>query len=231
MNEMELGELMNTRIKLIFASAGVLALAACTDPYTGQTGVPGDSRAQQGAVAGAIVGGIYGLQRDRDSSGKLADVAKGAAVGGILGGLGGSILDAQQRALQSDLGGTGATVVNSGDRLTVTMPESILFATDSATVSSSAAQNLYAVARNLQQYPNSRVEVVGHTDSTGTASHNQGLSERRAQSVASLLVQGGVASSRITAYGRGQTQPIASNNTAAGRAQNRRVEIIIRPTR
>lgn len=222
---------MKSRVKLLCASVGILALGACADPYTGQPGLPGDSNAQKGAVAGAVVGGIYGLQRDRDRTGKLADVAKGAAVGGILGGLAGSVLDAQQRALQSDLGGTGATVQNNGDYLTVTMPEAILFATDSATVSSAAAQNIYKVARNLQQYPNSRIEVVGHTDSTGTAAYNQQLSERRAQSVASLLVQGGVANSRIAAYGRGQTQPVASNDTTAGRAQNRRVEIIIRPTR
>ncbi len=223
---------MKTRVKLLCASVGVLALGACADPYGGQPGlsIPGNNKAQQGMVAGAVVGGLYGLQRDDNSSGRLRDVAKGAAVGAVLGGLGGSVLDAQQRALQADLGGSGATVNNNGQYLTVTMPESILFATDSATVSSAAAQNLYAVARNLQQYPNSRVEVVGHTDSTGSAAHNQTLSERRAQSVASLLVQGGVSSSRIVAYGRGAAQPIASNNTVAGRAQNRRVEIIIRPT-
>ncbi len=221
---------MKTRVKLLCASVGVLALGACADPYGAQPTIPGNNNAQRGALAGAVVGGIYGLQRDKDGTGKLGDVAKGAAVGAVLGGLGGTVLDAQQRALQADLGGSGATVSNNGQYLTVVMPESILFATDSATVSSAAAQNLYAVARNLQQYPNSRVEVVGHTDSTGSAAHNQTLSERRAQSVASLLVQGGVSSSRIVSYGRAATQPIASNDTAAGRAQNRRVEIIIRPT-
>ena len=224
---------MKTRVKLICASVGLLVLGACADPYGAQPGIgiPGNNNAQKGAVAGAVVGGLYGLQRDKDRTGKLGDVAKGAAVGAILGGLGGSVLDAQQRALQADLGNSGATVENNGQYLTVNMPESILFATDSAVVSSSAAQNLYAVARNLQQYPDSRVEVVGHTDSTGSAAHNQSLSERRARSVASLLVQGGVAQSRIASYGRGAAQPIASNDTVAGRAQNRRVEIIIRPTR
>ena len=171
---------MKTRVKLLCASVGVLALGACADPYGAQPTIPGNNNAQRGALAGAVVGGIYGLQRDKDGTGKLGDVAKGAAVGAVLGGLGGTVLDAQQRALQADLGGSGATVSNNGQYLTVVMPESILFATDSATVSSAAAQNLYAVARNLQQYPNSRVEVVGHTDSTGSAAHNQTLSENRA---------------------------------------------------
>lgn len=221
---------MKTRFTLLTATAGVLALAACTDPY-GQPVGQDMNNTQRGAVAGAVLGGIYGLQRDDDGRGKLRDVAQGAAVGAMIGGLGGSIMDAQQRALQAELNNPNVSVVNNGQYLTVTMPESVLFATDSATVSSSAAQQLYAVARNLQQYPNSTVEVVGHTDSTGRADYNQQLSERRARAVASLLVQGGVPSQRVAAVGRGQAQPVASNDTAAGRAQNRRVEIIIRPTR
>src|SRR5690606_6417254 len=110
------------------------------------------------------------------------------------------------------------------------LPEGILFATDSAAVSGPAQNDLYAVARNLNQYPNSRVEVIGHTDNTGSAAYNQDLSQRRAQSVAGILTAGGVSSGRVVAVGRGESQPVASNGTEQGRAQNRRVEIIIRPT-
>jgi outer membrane protein OmpA-like peptidoglycan-associated protein len=97
-------------------------------------------------------------------------------------------------------------------------------------VSGAAQNDLYAVARNLNQYPNSRVEVVGHTDNTGSMALNMDLSQRRAQSVAGILAAAGVSSGRLMASGAGYNQPIASNNTAEGRAQNRRVEILIRPT-
>lgn len=119
--------------------------------------------------------------------------------------------------------------MNHGSYLQVVLPEGILFSTDSAAVSGIAQNDLYAVARNLNEYPNSRVEVVGHTDNTGSASYNMDLSQRRAQSVAGILTAGGVAGSRIVAVGRGEDQPVASNATEQGRAQNRRVEILIRP--
>ena len=97
-------------------------------------------------------------------------------------------------------------------------------------MSGPAQTDLYAVARNLNQYPNSRVEVVGHTDDTGRDAYNMDLSQRRAQSVAGILTAAGVNAGRVVATGRGESQPIASNATAEGRAQNRRVEILIRPT-
>ena len=123
----------------------------------------------------------------------------------------------------------GVQVVNTGQTLNVTLPEGVLFATDSAAVSGPAQNDLYALARNLQQYPNSTVRVIGHTDSTGRAAYNMQLSQRRAQSVAGIVTAGGVAAGRIATVGMGQTQPVASNDTTAGRAQNRRVEIVIRP--
>ncbi|MEM9811682.1 MAG: OmpA family protein, partial [Pseudomonadota bacterium] len=103
-------------------------------------------------------------------------------------------------------------------------------ATESAAVRPSIQDDILAVAQNLLEYPNNTVQVIGHTDNTGTQAFNQGLSERRADAVASLLRQGGVPSSRINAFGVGETQPIATNSTAAGRSQNRRVEIVITPT-
>ena len=108
---------------------------------------------------------------------------------------------------------------------------STLFATDSAAVGAQGQNDLYTIARNLQQYPDSTIQVVGHTDSTGSAAYNQDLSERRARSVAGILSAGGVAQNRLSTAGRGASQPVASNETVAGRAQNRRVQILITPTR
>lgn len=225
---------MNMRVKTICAAIGLVALGACAPQgYDGteiSPQIPGRNNTERGLIAGATAGGIFGAVRNKGDDSRARSIAKGVTIGAILGGVGGSILDSQQKALQRDLSGSGATVNNHGDYLSVVMPESILFATDSSTVSSAAARNLYAVAQNLQQYPNSRIEVIGHTDSTGSASYNQSLSQRRASAVSQLLVQGGVASGRISTRGMGESQPIASNDTSAGRAQNRRVEIIIRPT-
>jgi outer membrane protein OmpA-like peptidoglycan-associated protein len=111
------------------------------------------------------------------------------------------------------------------------MPQDLLFAVDSAAVRPDLRADLSAVASSLLRYPNSRIEVIGHTDNTGAAAYNQDLSQRRAVSVAGVLREGGVPGARIAAFGRGEDQPIASNLTPEGRAQNRRVEIIIRPTR
>lgn len=217
---------MKLRAPLMVAAAGLFGLAACTDQY----GNPAQmNRTQKGATLGAAVGAIYGLQRDDDSRGKGTDAVKGAVLGAALGGLAGNILDQQAKALQQSVSTPGVSVQNTGDTIHVNLPESVLFGHDSAAVSGPAVNDLYAVARNLNAYPNTRVEVIGHTDSTGTAAYNQTLSERRASAVAGILSAGGVANSRIVTIGRGESTPVASNDTAAGRAQNRRVEVIIRP--
>ena len=117
-----------------------------------------------------------------------------------------------------------------GDYLIVNMPQDVLFATGSASLRPDLTRDLGAVARNLITYPNSRIEVIGHTDNTGSAALNQDLSQRRASAVASVLSGSGVPAARIAIIGRGEDAPIASNLSDAGRAQNRRVEIIIRPT-
>lgn len=221
---------MNLRMTTIIAVSGITALGACAPAMT-NTGTTGLSRTQQGALAGAAVGALYGANRDDDSSGRGRDIARAAIVGAAAGAVAGNILDRQAAALQQSISNPNVQIVNRGDYLQVTLPEGILFATGSAAVSGPAQTDLYAVARNLNQYPNSRVEVIGHTDNTGSAALNQDLSQRRAQSVAGILAAAGVAQSRLAAVGRGFTQPIASNDTVAGRAQNRRVEILIRPTR
>ncbi len=212
---------MKTRISLLIASTGLIALGACTDQY-GQTTAP--SRTQQGALAGAVVGGLIGAGESKQ------DAVKGAILGAGVGALGGHMLDQQERTLRQQLNNPNIQVVNNGKFLTVRMPESTLFGFDSAAVGAQGQNDLYTIARNLNQYPNSTIQVVGHTDSTGSAAYNQDLSQRRARSVAGILTAAGVNQSRVTTAGRGSSQPVASNDSDAGRAQNRRVEILVYPT-
>ncbi|EAP75494.1 OmpA domain protein [Roseovarius nubinhibens ISM] len=200
-------------------------VTACAEPAHLQGNDP-NARAKQGALIGGVVGAITGAAAS-DKKGK------GAVIGGAIGALGGAAignaLDKQAAELERDLNNDSVTVNNTGDRLIVTMPQDILFAIDSSTVNSGLRGDLLTVARSLQSYPDTTVQVVGHTDNTGSAAHNQALSERRANAVADVLMNGGVAFSRIQTYGRGEDQPLASNLTAEGRAQNRRVEIVILP--
>lgn len=228
---------MKIRVTTILAASGLIALGACTDPSLNGgtsgagTGPGGLSRTQQGALAGAAIGAVLGGTRDEDKNNRGRDAARGAILGAAAGAVAGNILDRQAAALEQAVQNPNVQIVNRGSYLQVTLPEGILFATDSAAVSGAAQSDLYAVARNLNQYPDSRVEVVGHTDDTGSAAYNQDLSERRARSVAGILTAGGVSPARVVAVGRGESQPVASNATAQGKAQNRRVEILIRPTR
>jgi outer membrane protein OmpA-like peptidoglycan-associated protein len=209
---------------LIAGISGLFALSACTDPYaTGGT----QSRAESGAITGALLGGLFGATRSGDD--KLAKAATGAIIGGAVGGLIGIQLDKQAAELQRDMGGSGVRVVNTGNELIVTMPQDVLFPFDSAVLRPDQQRDLYTLADSLRRYPDTRVEVVGHTDNTGAASYNQSLSQQRANAVASVLIGAGVPASRVIAYGRGEDAPIASNFTAEGRALNRRVEFIIRP--
>src|SRR5690606_33976843 len=142
------------------------------------------SRTQTGALTGAAAGAIYGAVRDKDGNDRGRDVARGAILGGLAGAGVGAVLDAQARSLQSQMTTPGVRVTNTGQTVNVTLPESVLFGFDSAAISGPAQNDLSAVARNLQQYPNSTIQVIGHTDSTGTAAYNVDLSQRRARSVA-----------------------------------------------
>lgn len=211
---------------LIASAASLIALSACTSPdHLG--GTDPNKNTRQGALLGGILGaGIGALVAD--------DKAKGAVIGGVVGAgtgaVAGNILDRQEAELRQQLQNEEIRITNTGDRLIVTMPEAILFAVDSATVNAGLRSDLLTVASSLQRYPESNVQVVGHTDNTGGAAYNQGLSERRANAVADVLQEGGVAFNRLQTIGRGEDQPIASNLTEDGRAQNRRVEIVILPT-
>ncbi|WP_424944284.1 OmpA family protein [Aliiroseovarius crassostreae] len=214
--------MFQTKPLLILGTIGALSITACTSP-TGELG----PRTKNGAVTGAALGGIIGAISGDDN--KLGSAALGAAIGAGVGGAIGSHLDKQARELEASMANDQVRIVNTGDSLVVTMPQDILFATDSATVNPGLRSDLGALSRNLLNYPNSAVEVIGHTDNVGDADYNLSLSRRRAASVASVLFENGVPSSRVVTVGRGEDAPIASNLTDAGRQQNRRVEIIIRP--
>lgn len=205
-----------------FAALAALSLTAACTTSTGEM-----NRTQTGAMTGALAGGLLGLATGQGN--RTPEVLVGAGLGAIAGGAIGAHMDRQAAELRAQLG-SNATVVNTGQEITVTMAQDILFATDSATLRADLRSDLRAIAANLQRYPDSTIIVTGHTDSTGAMAYNQSLSERRADSVAAVLIESGVSSRRVVARGAGQTQPVASNDTAAGRAQNRRVEIVIRPT-
>jgi outer membrane protein OmpA-like peptidoglycan-associated protein len=200
----------------IILTAGAFTLAACTDD---------PDKTKKGAAIGAATGLISGILTGDDSNGKIKRTIAGAAIGAAIG----NELDKQEEELRSDLGGSGAVITNTGDRLIVTLPEAITFDTDSSSVRPSLAGSLVQLAASLNKYPDTDVDVIGHTDNVGDASYNQGLSNRRAQAVSTILANNGVSGNRLRAYGRGENQPVASNDTSSGRAANRRVEVIITP--
>lgn len=212
---------MSFRAPIILAAAGVLALAACS-PTTED-----NRRTRAGLGAGALLGGALGAMVAGDDN-RLAGAVVGAAAGSIVGAAIGDRLDRQAAELRRDLG-EDVQIRNTGAELVVTMPQDLLFAVDSAVVRPDLQADLRTLATNLNRYDDSRIRVVGHTDNTGSASYNQGLSERRANAVAAVLRNAGVSGARITAIGRGEERPIATNLTPEGRAQNRRVEIVITP--
>ncbi|WP_323006027.1 OmpA family protein [Pseudorhodobacter sp.] len=214
---------MTLRKPIILLALGAMTLAGCVVAPTTEE----NRRTNTGAVAGALIGGALGASSNGDN--KLLKAAVGAGLGAAIGGAIGASLDQQAADLRNSIGDDRVSVTNTGSQLVVNLPQDILFATDSATLRGDLTQDLQAVARNLLNYPNTTVQVVGHTDNTGAAAYNQNLSQRRAQSVAAVLQANGVPGGRIVAFGRGEDQPIASNLSVAGRAQNRRVEIIIRP--
>ncbi|TDT74179.1 outer membrane protein OmpA-like peptidoglycan-associated protein [Litoreibacter halocynthiae] len=204
----------------------LLALPAAAMILAGCDASTPNQRTKNGALIGAAIGGALGANSTSDN--KLERGIIGAAVGGAVGGAIGNSLDKQAEELRGDLG-NNVGVVNTGSELRVTLPQDLLFSTDSTNLRPDLRADLRAVANNLNDYPNSEVIVVGHTDSTGDANYNQNLSERRAQAVSFVLRDAGVSSSRLRTIGKGESQPVASNDSSSGRAQNRRVEIIIRP--
>lgn len=211
---------------LIAASACTLILAGCTNnPYTGErqagkAGVYGGG----GAAAGALIGAATSSKKDR-AKGALI----GAAVGGAAAGSYGYYVDKQEQRLRQELSGTGVQVARNGDNLQLIMPGNITFASSSADISSSFYATLNSLVKVFKEFDKNGIDIVGHTDSSGSLELNMRLSQERATSVASYLTGQGVSGARISSRGVGPSQPIASNDTAAGKAQNRRVEINLRP--
>ncbi len=212
------------KTKLIAAFVATTFLAACTtDPYTG---APKVSNTAAGAGLGALAGaGIGMLAGGNDRRNALI----GAGVGALAGGLVGNYMDGQEAELRQQLQGTGVSVTRNGDQIILNMPSNITFGTDQDQVISSFYPTLNSVGLVLKKFNRTIVDVYGYTDSTGDDNYNLDLSQRRAMSVANYLGGQGVDTRRFAVTGFGETRPIASNATAAGRAQNRRVEIQLSP--
>ena len=207
------------------ALSAMLATSACTtDPYTGQRTI---NRTAVGIGVGALSGYLLGdlVGGDHDRNAKVI----GAGIGAIAGGAVGNYMDRQEAELRRQTAGTGVDVYRQGDELVLRMPSGITFPVDRSDIQPEFQSTLDQVSQTLASYNQTYVDVLGHTDSTGSDAYNQALSERRAQSVASYLSGHGVDRARVGIRGFGESQPIASNDDEAGRAQNRRVEIKVVP--
>lgn len=213
--------------KLIPTLVLASALVGCQtmDPYTQQSKT---SNATSGAGIGAIAGAVLGAAVSKGNRGEGALI--GAALGGAVGGGIGYYMDQQEMLLRQELEGTGVRVERVGDEIRLIMPGNITFATDSDRIAGNFYPVLDSVAKVLIKFNKSAINVDGFTDSTGSFEYNQKLSERRSQSVSNYLMQVGVDRLRVSSRGLGERNPIATNDTEAGRAANRRVEIWIRGT-
>lgn len=199
-------------LALLFAT-GTTALAGCA------------SKAQTGAVigtaGGAVAGGVIG---------KVAgSTAKGAIIGAVVGGVAGAVIGHQMDKQAAELGQNikGAKVERVGEGIQVTFDSGLLYDFDSDVVKPGAQTNLRELALSLAKYPDSELLIIGHTDQLGSNTYNQGLSERRSMAAARYLVSQAIDGSRVATRGLGETEPIATNETEAGRAANRRVEVAI----
>ncbi|TWR29666.1 OmpA family protein [Mucilaginibacter pallidiroseus] len=199
---------------IALASLGILA-AGCDSMTKTQKGTA------IGAGAGGTVGAIIGKAAGNTALGAII----GGAVGGTAGAFIGRNMDRQAAEIKQTV--PGATVIREGEGILVKFDSGILFDTDKSDLKAAARTNLQNLATSLQNNPQTNILIVGHTDNTGSDSHNMDLSIRRAESVKSYVAAGGVANSRLTVQGKGESEPIADNSTVDGRAQNRRVEIVI----
>src|SRR5688572_1842506 len=217
--------MVNRFMKVAVTAAALIGVAACTttNPYTREQQT---SKVVKGAGIGAAAGAVVGLLTKGD---KLQNALIGAGVGALAGGGVGYYMDVQEAKLRQKLEGTGVSVTRMGDNITLNMPSSITFATNSADLNAQFYNALDGVSMVLKEYEKTVVEVAGHTDSTGSDQYNQALSQRRAQSVASYLGSHGVVGTRLMTVGAGEGRPVASNDTEQRRSANRRVELTIVP--
>jgi outer membrane protein OmpA-like peptidoglycan-associated protein len=217
--------MVNRFVTVAVTAAVLVGVAACStvNPYTREQQT---SKAAKGAGIGAAAGAVVGLLTKGD---KLQNALIGAGVGALAGGGVGYYMDVQEAKLRQRLEGTGVSVTRMGDNITLNLPSSITFALNSADLNGQFYNALDGVSMVLKEYDKTVVEVAGHTDSSGSDQYNQALSERRAQSVAGYLSSHGVKTQRLITIGAGEGHPVASNDTEAGRAANRRVELTIVP--
>jgi outer membrane protein OmpA-like peptidoglycan-associated protein len=203
----------------------LLLASGCAEPM---------SRTQKGALigtgAGALAGALAGQAIGRDTKGTLIGAAAGAAVGGGTGAAIGRYMDNQEKAMRAALASvSGVNVAREGDVLHVTFRSDSQFDVNSFTLKSAAQQDIGQMADILKEYDKTNIRVTGHTDASGSESHNQTLSERRAEAVKNIMLGRGVAVNRLATIGFGKSQPVADNATSQGRQLNRRVEIAIVP--
>lgn len=214
------------------ALLGAMALGACTtiDPNTGETV---RNNTGTGVIAGAVGGALLGyLTNTSDGEQGRKNALLGAGIGALGGAAVGNYMDRQQAELRQELQGTGVSVTRDGDNLILNMPSDVTFGVDRSDIQPQFVRVLEGVATILNRYPQTLVDVTGHADSSGDDAYNQALSERRASAVAMFLTERShVLPGRLFVQGRGESQPVASNDSAEGRAQNRRVEIVLRPFR
>jgi outer membrane protein OmpA-like peptidoglycan-associated protein len=183
------------------------------------------TKTQKGAVIGAASGGVIGGLIGKKAGNTAVGAVIGAAVGGAAGAYIGRNMDRQAREIEQTV--PNAEVIREGEGIIVKFESGILFDFDKADLKQNAMTNIQSLANSMKNNPNTNILIIGHTDSKGTDSYNLSLSQRRAMAVKNYAQMQGVASSRLTTEGRGELEPIADNNTEAGRAQNRRVEIVI----
>jgi outer membrane protein OmpA-like peptidoglycan-associated protein len=217
-------------------SLGMAALAALTtiaiggcqslDAYTQESKT---SSTAKGAMIGAAAGAVAGLVSGDDAVERRQRAMILAGVGALAGGAVGNYMDRQEAKLRAELQGSGVSVTRIGDNITLNMPGNVTFATDSSDLSPAFFDVLNSVAKVMKEYNKTVVEVAGHTDSTGSDSYNQALSERRAGAVAQYLRSQSIGSERLLTVGMGEARPVADNGTADGRQANRRVEITMVP--
>lgn len=215
--------------KFIMVSAlAAFALAGCTT-IEEESGMKVSSRTKTGALIGAGVGAAIGAVSNKKGDQARKNAMIGAGIGALAGAGVGNYMDRQQQELRDQLRGSGVSVQRVGDTIVLNMPSDVTFSTGSADIDAKFFPVLDEVAQILNQYPATFIDVVGHADSQGGDDFNLDLSERRANSTAGYLANRKVKSERIYIAGMGERVPIASNDTAEGRAKNRRVEITLRP--
>ena len=206
-----------------------LGVSGCTtiNPYSGEEQTSNAVKGGAiGAATGALVGVLSSSKEDR-GKGALIGAASGAAIGGGVG----YYMDVQEAKLRQKMKGTGVTVTRSGDQIILNMPNNVTFDSNASQLKPAGANTLSGVGMVLKEYEDSPVHIIGHTDSSGSRELNMRLSEQRAESVGTALITMGVDASRLNMSGVGPDQPVASNSTAAGKAQNRRVTLTLSPTK